>query len=459
MRHPWFVGLLGCLVLAAACSSSSPKQTKDNTTPPAGAPAKGTAATQAKQYPPVLPPDKQVTVRFENYNLASAGIGRDATLKLIDEFQQKFPNIKVETKATPSGEIFSSVQAQTAAGSPPDIAQLILREWDQNVEFLQPQVLTAIVPPAELQTYIQGEHPLHPRGLKLTERAGKLQGVAYVFSTPTLFYNADLFKQAGLDPDKPPATWEEVKQAAEQIKQRTNNNGVFIECIENDWCTQGLLLSSGARVMSEDRSKVTFADSPAGDWYRFWQSMVRSGAHPNMSEADATTAFQSGKLGMMLNTSALQASVLSAAKGKFEVGTTGQPSFSGHAVIPVNSGSALAILTKDPAKQRAAWELMKFLTSEHAFTIITSEIGYLPLRPGILDDDRYLKNWPNRPLILPNIRQLDALEPSYSYPGQNSIEIRKLFLTSLTEILFNGKDADKTMKDAEDRAQALMPRH
>ena len=68
---------------------------------------------------------------------------------------------------------------------------------------------------------MRGEHPLHPRGLKLTELDGRTYGIPYVFSTPTLFYNADLLRQAGLDPDKPPTTWTEVKQYGLQIKQRT----------------------------------------------------------------------------------------------------------------------------------------------------------------------------------------------------------------------------------------------
>lgn len=64
------------------------------------------AATQAVSYPPALRSDQQVTIRFESYNLFAAGLLRDATLKLIDNFEKKHPNIKVETKATRDQEIF-----------------------------------------------------------------------------------------------------------------------------------------------------------------------------------------------------------------------------------------------------------------------------------------------------------------------------------------------------------------
>lgn len=116
------------------------------------------------------------------------------------------------------------------AGTPPDIAQLLLREWDQNIESLPVKTLSEIVPADELQAALGGTYPIHPKALKLTERNGKLQGLPYVFSTPTLFYNATLFKAAGLDPDAPPTTWAQVRTAAQTIKQTTGNDGLAILC-------------------------------------------------------------------------------------------------------------------------------------------------------------------------------------------------------------------------------------
>lgn len=453
-----WLSILGVLsLIVAACTPTPPAGVPSASSASAPASAKAAPAA-ATAYLPPLPADKQVTIKFENYNLASAGLGRDATLKMIADFEKKYPNIKVETKATGAQEIFPSVQAQMVAGDPPDLAQLLLREWDLNVEFLQPQDLRQIVSPDELNAHLQGEYPLHPRGLKLTERNGKLQGLAYVFSTPTLFYNADLFKKAGLDPEKAPRTWAEVKAAGEAVKQKAGAEGLYVQCIEQDWCTQGIMRSNDARIMNEERTKIMFGEPASIEVFSFWQSMVQSGAHAKMTEKDSTEAFQAGKLAMLLTTSANQATLLKSADGKFEVKATGMPSFGDKPPVPVNSGSSVAILAKDPIKQRAAWELMKHLTSEQAFTIITAEIGYLPLRTGIVNDDRYLKTWKYLPLIKTNLEQMERLEPSYSYPGQNHLQIRKLFLTATEEVLLNGKDAKATFSETQTRAQDLMPK-
>jgi multiple sugar transport system substrate-binding protein len=443
---------LAALVIGTACATALVPSA-----PQPGQQPGASASPAARNYPPPLRPDQQVTIRFENYNLASAGIGREATLRMIADFEKKFPNIKVETKATRDQEIFPSVQAQVVAGDTPDVVQLLLREWDLNVENLPITPLEQIVSPEEFAEYIRGEHAYHPRALALTQRNGLTYGMSYVFSTPTLFYNATLFQEAGLDPNRPPQTWDQVAQYAKQIKDRTGNDGLYIACIELDWCTQGILLSNGARFMNEDRTRIMFGEAPAIEVFRFWQGMVQNGAHSRLAGADASTSFQAGKIGMFLQTSAVQGSFISAARGKWDLRTSGMPSFGTRPAVPVNSGSGLAIFSKDPAKQRASWELVKYFTSEEAFQIITTEVGYLPLRPGMVDDPKYLLNWPNRDLIMPNIRQLDQLEPSLSFPGQNHLQIRTLFLNTLQRVLFQNEDPQRAFTEAATRAQSLMP--
>jgi multiple sugar transport system substrate-binding protein len=416
------------------------------------------AATTTTAAPATTVAEKPVTIRFENYNLATAGPGREATLKLLANFEKKNPLIKVETKATGSEQMFQSIQAQLAAGNPPDIAQLVLREWDQNIDNFPLVVLedSPQIGAAALKQHLESGYPYHPKAAALTQRNGKTYGLSYVFSTPTLFYNADIFKKAGLDPNKPPKTWKDVELAANRIQLVADKQGLYIACIELDWCTQGMLRSSGARAMSVDRQKIGWASEESISMFRWWQELVKTGAHVRLNGAQATDAFSAGNLGMMLQTSASQGGFLRASAGKWDLRATGMPTFEGKPVVPVNSGAGLGILAKDPAKIKASWELMKYLTSEEAQQIITTEIGYLPLRPGMVDDEKYLKNWKERDLIIPNLKQLDTLEPSLSYAGPNALQIRSLFLTSMQKILYDGANARDTLVDAAKRAQEMV---
>lgn len=421
--------------------------------------ASAPGASAAVSYPPALRPDQKVTISFTNYNLASAGIGKEATELLLREFAEKFPNITVEPRPAEATTLTAKVQAEVVAGNAPDLVQIIFSDLDFAVRDLRAKPLDGIVPPDEWKAYVGGEHPLHPRGLKLTELDGKVYGVPYVFSTPTLFYNADIFRQAGLDPDRPPRTWAEVKQYGLQIKAKTGFNGVTISCLGTfDWCYQALVLSNGGRVLSPDRTKLTFAEPAAVEAVTMWQDLVKAGVHASTA-LGASDAFGAGKVGMELQSSAVQARYLAGAAGKWELRAAPMPSFGEKVAGPTNSGSGLVILSEDPVKQRAAWELMRFLTSERGFTIIQSKIGYLTLRPSIVNDARYLKDWyAANPLARPNIEQLDRLEPWVAFPGANYQVMRDIMMKAVETVVLNGDDPRTTLQAAQERASALLPK-
>jgi len=448
------------LVLVTGCGeTAAPTATGVGSTGATSAPPGTTSVTKAN-YPPPIPAGTQVNIVFESYNLATAGIGKDATQQLIDEFNAAHPNIKVEGRGTASTDIKAKVQAEVVAGTEPEVVQMGFGDLDFTVNDLKAKSLDTLVPPDEYTAYTGGNFPLSPNGLKLAQLNGKTYGVPYTFSTPTLFYNASLFTAAGLDPAKPPITWAEAKQMALQLKDKTGKAGIVVDCLgQFDWCWQGIVRSNGGRVLSEDRTSLMFAQPEAVQAAQMWQNLVQSGAHPQLNEADAIVAFQSGNLGMMLTTSALQSSLLAAAQGKFEVRAGKMPAFAGKAAVPTNSGSDLFILANDPLKQRAAWEFMKFVTSERGYTIITSKIGYLPLRTGIVNDDRYLKQWAqDHPLVQPNLEQLMILEPWVSFPGENYRQMVDIMMKALEQVVYNGANAETTLKAAQDRSQQLIPK-
>lgn len=414
------------------------------------------AALAAGPIPAVV--DRPVTITFYNYNLASAGIGADATKLMIQEFMTANPNIKVNAVGVPSPDMAARVQADMVAGRPPDVGQMVFSDFDFVVHSLGAKALEDLVPADELAGHFKG---MSPNGLKLGVLDGKTFGLAYTFSTPVLFYNADLFRQAGLNPDQPPRTWAEVKAAALQIKAKTGKAGFLGGMLGplSDWMYQGIILSAGGRTLSEDRKTLMFGQGAALDAIRMLRDMADAGAIPNMALASTQETMGSGNAGMYLQTSALQSFLINASAGKYELRTAAMPSFGDKPTRPTNSGSALVVFSTDPLKQRAAWELTKFLTSKHAYTIITSQIGYLPLRTDIVDDPDYLGQWvKDHPLVRPNLEQLGRLSPWESFPGQNYRQIEKMFNDAVEQAMFGKEDAAQVMADAQRRAQDLMPK-
>src|SRR5262249_26047388 len=152
-----------------------------------------------------------------------------------------------------------------------------------------------------------------------------------------------------------------------------------------------------------------------------------------------------------------QSAFLAASQGKWELRDTGMPTFGDKPLRVTNSGAGIYILSNDPVKQRAAWELMKFLTSEHGFSIIQSGIGYLPLRTGIVNDAKYLKDWYTaHPLAKANMEQLDSLEKKPIFPGTDYLTMRDLMMKAVETATLGGADVQSTLSAAQDRVQSYI---
>ncbi|UXN72328.1 extracellular solute-binding protein [Devosia sp. A8/3-2] len=160
-------------------------------------------------------------------------------------------------------------------------------------------------------------------------------------------------------------------------------------------------------MISRDRKTLKFAEPEAVEAVTMLRDLYDAGVYENYDFAGAIDGMASGSSGMYLQTSALQGSLVAGAEGNYELRSSSMPRFGEKPTRLNNSGSALTIHATDPLKQRAARELMKFLTSEHGYTVITSEIGYLPLRPAIVNDPKY------RPTGLPSIRWLPPIWSSW----------------------------------------------
>ncbi|ABD12192.1 carbohydrate ABC transporter substrate-binding protein, CUT1 family [Frankia casuarinae] len=446
------LALLAALASACATSSSTPTSTAAN------------ASTI-----PELSPDQKVSIVFESYNLANVGTWKPVIEGLLRDFQAAHPNITVKGQppqnlagSANSGDYVTSIKNQVLAGSPPDVAQITFNALRFAAGSLGAQPLDTLVGREAVQANFGGEHPFAPKARTLGDVDGKTYAVPYVFSTPVLWLNKTLFTQAGLDPAKPPKTWAEVKTAALAIKAKTGKDGVLIDCLTKvgDWCFQSLVRSAGGRVISTDGTKLSFADPPGVEAVSMAADLVHSGVMPNLDQKQQVKAFSSGQAGMLLESSSLQGMFMAGAKANnWQLDATQEPSFGSKPVIPTNSGAALAIFSKDPAKQRAAWELIKFLTGDHAYTEISSKIGYLPLRTGLIDDPKSLQAWAKaNPLIKPNLDQLARIEPWESFPGDNYLQISDTMMTAVESAVFTGKDPASTLAAAQKQATSFLPR-
>jgi multiple sugar transport system substrate-binding protein len=445
-RHRGALGLAGVLLSGAALAACG------------GGADGGTTAGGAV---PPLKPGQRVSITWETYNALAPAYGADTVKALVAGFERAHPDIDVTVRAPQDPKDFTaSVQRQVVARRAPDVAQLPFSALRYAGDRLGVRPLDELVGRATVRAELGGPTPYHPRAARLGDVDGHTLGIPFVFSTPVMFFNADLLRKAGLDPDDPPSTWDEVQAAGERIAARTGKRGASLGCLDTggDWCFQALVRSAGGATLTDDGSRLTFAEPPAVDAFSRLQRVADSGALANLSAADGQEAFERGDLGMFVYTSITQGALQKAAKGRFDLRAAPLPGFGDRPAVPTNSGAALFVLSRDDAKARAGWELIRWLTSAEAQSRITKEIGYLPLRSGLVDDPRYLQAWvrDKRDLVGPNLAQLDRMRAWQAYPGTRYSQIATTFMDAAEQVVFKDAPAAATLRTAQERAATML---
>lgn len=189
------------------------------------------------------------------------------------------------------------------------------------------------------------------------------------------------------------------------------------------------------------------------------QDLVNSGAMPKLTQLQAYPDFAAGDMGMILESSSLQSTFQKGAqKAGWTLADAQMPSFGGKPTEPTNSGAALFMYAKTPATQRASWDLMTYLTSPQAYTLISEDIGYLPLRTGLVSAPSGLQSWAQaHPLLQANLDQLSRLQPWVSFPGNDYNQIVADMMNAVQSVVFQNANPATTLSAAQQTASALLP--
>lgn len=131
---------------------------------------------------------------------------------MIEAFEKEYPNIKIDMQDLGWGDAEKTLQTMAASKTLPDV----MYHLPGTIFDLADKGLVL-----DLTPYVDDElkNDMYPAMMQAGQYDGKQYMITCGGSTIMMWYNADLFKQAGLDPDKPPKTWEEFKAACEALSK------------------------------------------------------------------------------------------------------------------------------------------------------------------------------------------------------------------------------------------------
>ena len=248
--------------------------------------------------PAEVDPDAEVTIRVSHMPSPDQEAQLENFNRMLEDFEDKFPNITVEgDEAIFDAQTFN---AQVAGGTLPTV---------MSVPFTEIQALIARGQVTNITDYIADDELLgqiNPNLIEVVSDAdGDVFGVPVNAYAMALVYNRALYEQAGLDPDSPPTTWEEIRENARAISDATGMSGFAIPTVDNTggWILTSMAYSNGSRVQEVDGDTVTATLTEPGvvEALEFLQQVRWEddayGENILMNNPDHRQAFGAGQIG------------------------------------------------------------------------------------------------------------------------------------------------------------------
>ncbi|WP_053369009.1 ABC transporter substrate-binding protein [Bacillus sp. FJAT-27245] len=385
---------------------------------------------------------------------AMSGPGQVALDSIVADFNNS--QDKYVVKAEFQGTYEESLTKLRSVGGTKD-APAITQVFEVGTKYM---IESGYIEP--MQTFIDKENydvsQLEDNILNYYRIDGKLYSMPFNSSTPVMIYNKDAFKEVGLDPDNPPQTFNEVKEAAKKLTKKNERFGFSM--LTYGWFFEQLVATQGGHYVdndngrSDDATKAVFNGEEGLRVFNWLNEMNKAGIFGNYGTNwdDIRAAFQTGKVAMYMDSSAGVAGAIN--NSPFEVGVAYIPYPDEVERQGVAIGGASLWMSKGIAKeeQEAAWEFMKFLASPESQAKWHVGTGYFAINPAAYDQDIVKTEWEKYPQFKVTVDQLQSTKASYATQGALiSVfpESRQQVVTAL-ENMYQGMDPKKALDQAAD---------
>ncbi len=333
----------------------------------------------------------------------------------------------------------------------PDVAQVQIEYLDSYVENGLIEPIDKVIPPEVKQDI--------PNKLwALTTRDGSIYAVPFCISTTVFFYNPDAFKKAGLDPDRPPLTWDELITMGKKLTRDTDKDGEIDTYAMMFWVNgfYGVLpffWANGGRLFSQDGRSVVLTSSEMLRTINMLMDLIFT--HKIMPQRwtdwEGGQAFLSGNLAMGAFTSA------GISYGEqnlpWELRVSPMPSVHGQR-FTVIGGSALVNFSQSRKKRKAINDFILWCVNKENTIRIHEKVGYVPVRKSALNSLELKAFHKKNPNYLIPIEGLTYGRPIPHHPEY--YKMNELMRDMLQRIILNESDVESELARTEREINAIL---
>lgn len=290
--------------------------------------------------------------------------------------------------------------------------------------------------------------------------AGKTWGVPFQRSTVVMYWNKDLFKEAGLDPNKPPQNWKELVSMGQKLTKKDANGNVTQWGVQVPssgfpyWLFQGFSTQNGAILANAEGNEVKYDDPKVIEALQFWVDLSRKyGIHPPGIVEWGTTPrdFMERKAAIIWTTTGNLTNIRSNAKFEFGVAMLPEGVRRGS---PTGGGNFFIFKKASSAEQEGAFKFAKWLTQPARAAKWSIDTGYVAVSPASYETPELKKYAAEFPPALVARDQLPFAVAELS--THDNQRVTKALNDGLQAALTGKKTPEQAMKDAQAEANRLL---
>ena len=379
---------------------------------------------------------------------------------MVAEFEKKNPDIHVkaiyagnynDARIKSLAALKSGKPAQTAVMFSIDIYELI--EQGAIVSF------DDIVETDEEKAWLKS---FYPALMENGKTMGKTWGIPFQRSTIVMYYNKDAFRAAGLDPNKPPATWNEFVSMGKKLTKKSGDKvdqwGAMIPSTGYPYWMFGALTKQNDQVLMNGAGNKTFFDAAATvDALQFWKDL--GSKHKIMPSGTIEWGtlrqnFLAGKTAMMWHSTGNLTVVKK--KAKFDFGVAMLPENKKRGT-PTGGGNFYIFKKSSPQERKASMKLIRFLTSPERTAEWSMKTGYLATSPAAYATPKltqYVKDFPPAAVARDQLKFATAELSTYQ-----TGRVRKLLDDAIQSALTGAKTPKQALEGAQKKADRLLKRY
>lgn len=344
---------------------------------------------------------------------AMGGVNGETAQALVDDFNASQDEIEVHAEYQGSyDDAITKLKAAMQSGQGlPDVCQM----YDVGTKFM---VDSGAAVPVEDMFESTGYDPASVMDVITSYYTtdGKQYAMPFNVSTPMLYYNKDVFEAAGLDPNTPPTTYDEVLEYAQKIVESGAapvgySHYIYGWYFEQQLAGLGAYYGNNENGRTEPITAVDFDQNGGGlKVFETWKKLYDSGYFENYGTvgADTQTAFFAGQVGMIIESTAILKNATNSST--FEIGTGNLPKIEENEEggVIIGGGALWMMDSEDQAKKDAAWKFIEYCTTPEAQAKWSMGTGYFAINPAAYETEDFKAYLEENPNFMTAINQLNA---------------------------------------------------